>query len=674
MKKLNVTTKCAVLILLLTLAFSALEPSAASAQTSSGPQPQGVGSILADSAGCVIGTLGGSFLASLVQKGISALTGPLFNKIGSWLNLQSEVPVQDKSQFTKERVLDLVARCGARAVLNDMTGKMIGAVRTSGRDGGPGFVRDWKTFLAQGEYRGENVFRSILSQTSLCPYFSNDVRGIYNALYQPSIKQVYGNARIGNLNPYSQRANCTMPTNWTIQKYLSNFEGNGGWNALTKLAQPQNNIYGSILMANNELSNQRNQGKTEDIIEAIAGGGYTARRETSSTTNGSTRGTCSNQVTTTCTNNSQCTLTGPQQSYCSETPSITDCSNDATCVAAGSDSSYCVFPDNAGVCIIPRNSCIVESSNGQCVVYGSILTPGSVLSQSVGAVINNELGWVSNVHEMDELMSNLTRLLISRILNLSKPDVKKQEGFPKEPYPGWKGDPNFDPNLIPNPSETPTPTPGGGFCDGTDADGDGNKCDAFLGETFYSCPTECPLVTPLPVPQCEDGIDNDGDGLIDAPGMSSNPDPGCYGPTDNSELNSVATAECSDGFDNDQDGKTDYPDDPDCSSATDNSEISYQVNLCASINAGSPCQAFSASNPDLTGSVVGNDNAESLVASAIQYDPGFIVELCADPNYGNCTTITSSMFTSPGTVSDFNLNTVPNISNNTISSIRITQP
>jgi MYXO-CTERM domain-containing protein len=34
------------------------------------------------------------------------------------------------------------------------------------------------------------------------------------------------------------------------------------------------------------------------------------------------------------------------------------------------------------------------------------------------------------------------------------------------------------------------------------------------------------------LPQCEDGIDNDGDGLIDYPA-----DPGCTSPTDDSELN-----------------------------------------------------------------------------------------------------------------------------------------
>lgn len=55
-------------------------------------------------------------------------------------------------------------------------------------------------------------------------------------------------------------------------------------------------------------------------------------------------------------------------------------------------------------------------------------------------------------------------------------------------------------------------------------------------------------------PQCVDGIDNDGDGLVDFPN-----DPSCWGNEDDAEL-----AACSDGLDNDGDGLADFPDDPGC--------------------------------------------------------------------------------------------------------------
>jgi hypothetical protein len=97
-------------------------------------------------------------------------------------------------------------------------------------------------------------------------------------------------------------------------------------------------------------------------------------------------------------------------------------------------------------------------------------------------------------------------------------------------------------------------------------------------------------------PQCGDELDNDGDRNIDYPadpGCSSardnsespNPqcsneadddsdgaldmaDPGCSSPRDNNETN----AACADTLDNDGDQRTDYPTDPGCNSRTDNSE------------------------------------------------------------------------------------------------------
>ncbi len=61
-----------------------------------------------------------------------------------------------------------------------------------------------------------------------------------------------------------------------------------------------------------------------------------------------------------------------------------------------------------------------------------------------------------------------------------------------------------------------------------------------------------------PKMQCNDGIDNDGDGKIDYP-----EDPGCDFSTDDSE-DTAPKPQCKDGRDNDGDGKMDYPDDPGC--------------------------------------------------------------------------------------------------------------
>ncbi|HUQ06430.1 MAG TPA: hypothetical protein VM261_28195 [Kofleriaceae bacterium] len=93
------------------------------------------------------------------------------------------------------------------------------------------------------------------------------------------------------------------------------------------------------------------------------------------------------------------------------------------------------------------------------------------------------------------------------------------------------------------------------------------------------------------IPQCDDEIDNDGDGLVDnadpacqaggtresddppaqcgdgidndADGHTDSDDPGCEDADDKDEYDGTGAA-CMDGVDNDGDGKTDYPDDPGC--------------------------------------------------------------------------------------------------------------
>ena len=61
------------------------------------------------------------------------------------------------------------------------------------------------------------------------------------------------------------------------------------------------------------------------------------------------------------------------------------------------------------------------------------------------------------------------------------------------------------------------------------------------------------------VSECDDGLDNDGDGSTDYPD-----DPGCADAGDDSEKDQTGTYPCDDGEDNDADTLTDCPDDPGC--------------------------------------------------------------------------------------------------------------
>jgi hypothetical protein len=76
------------------------------------------------------------------------------------------------------------------------------------------------------------------------------------------------------------------------------------------------------------------------------------------------------------------------------------------------------------------------------------------------------------------------------------------------------------------------------------------------------------------IPECRDGRDNDADGLIDYPA-----DPGCSNADDNTELTPITPTlyQCNDNIDNDTDGLIDYPADSGCSSPLDNTELNTIV-------------------------------------------------------------------------------------------------
>jgi len=73
-------------------------------------------------------------------------------------------------------------------------------------------------------------------------------------------------------------------------------------------------------------------------------------------------------------------------------------------------------------------------------------------------------------------------------------------------------------------------------------------------------------ITVNPLIQCNDGVDNDGDSFIDFPD-----DPECASATDNIE----EFQQCSDNYDNDSDGLIDFPADTGCIDIDDNDEITY---------------------------------------------------------------------------------------------------
>lgn len=103
-------------------------------------------------------------------------------------------------------------------------------------------------------------------------------------------------------------------------------------------------------------------------------------------------------------------------------------------------------------------------------------------------------------------------------------------------------------------------TPRRGACNPADPNAcvGGLLCREPVAGSGYICEYEA----------CNDGVDNDGDGVIDFP-----EEPGCATLDDNDENDPATPPECSNGVDDDLDGLIDFPADPGCQAAGDPLEL-----------------------------------------------------------------------------------------------------
>ena len=151
----------------------------------------------------------GGFIAHKIKKGLDELEKWVTNTIKGWLVRRKiipipslplpgilpgsgKVPVYDsnvegsvndfKGAYTaKEGIEDIIARCAAREILTAMGKNITNTARTGGRDGGPAWVRNWRNFRLESQYRGEGIFKAMLAQTNTCEWFANDMKDLFGA-------------------------------------------------------------------------------------------------------------------------------------------------------------------------------------------------------------------------------------------------------------------------------------------------------------------------------------------------------------------------------------------------------------------------------------------------------------------------------------------------------------
>ncbi len=218
----------------------------------------------ANVATCTAAGLIGSGVSYLVGIGLAALLG--------------EVPVHDSQNDAKEYVMDVLSRCLAREILDSSIGGMLDIVRTQGRDGGASYIRNWRNFQTNAQYRGEAIFRGILANTKTCNYLQQDINKIFRVTAKDKISLKGQNTRIGGADPFAVTGRCTMPSDFDMEKYKQDFSGNGGWGTFLRMLEPQNNYFGLVLQSINEADKQKEMEISSDLNEAQAGRGYTSLR------------------------------------------------------------------------------------------------------------------------------------------------------------------------------------------------------------------------------------------------------------------------------------------------------------------------------------------------------------------------------------------------------------
>lgn len=231
--------------------------------------------------GCAGGGVAGAYLSDILTRKINdGLQGIArrIPKLAGFLNPLSiaEVPVGEGFQRSKESIGDVLTRCAAREILSKMSRDITNVARTGGRNGGPSFVRDWRNFQTDAQYRGERVFRAVLSNTKLCDHFDQDIKGLFGVKKKTPLRDQ--NTRIGDFDSFQLRAGCTLPSGFKIDEYKKDFGGNGGWEAWSRLLEPQNNFYGALFQSLDEADRQRSLEESADINEVTANDGFTGKR------------------------------------------------------------------------------------------------------------------------------------------------------------------------------------------------------------------------------------------------------------------------------------------------------------------------------------------------------------------------------------------------------------
>ncbi|KKU91581.1 MAG: hypothetical protein UY23_C0001G0187 [Candidatus Jorgensenbacteria bacterium GW2011_GWA1_48_11] len=205
------------------------------------------------------GSIGSGILSLLGGRGLSALSGTVPTSDAGAQTQIAAGRVQSCVQVVTEQLAQLALATLKRRVLDVMVDETINWINGGGS---PQFVTNFNDFInSAGQAAAGDVIRGVgLGQ--MC-----------QGLRMPVIQFLTG-GRAAGAPPFSQQITCTLDQVVNnINDFYNNFQS-GGWIAFNESWRPQNNYYGAILIAGDELISKTLESERAAQTSAIAGQGY----------------------------------------------------------------------------------------------------------------------------------------------------------------------------------------------------------------------------------------------------------------------------------------------------------------------------------------------------------------------------------------------------------------
>lgn len=182
------------------------------------------------------------------------------------LMLISNNTTQKNIQDLKKWAETFVRSTLRKRILDVLVDQIIQYIQGGGK---PKFVTDWRGFLEDAGQQAAGDFAKSLKLGFLCEPFQLQIQ--LGLLPVPT---------------FSERASCTLDKIvGNIQNFYADFR-NGGWLAFTTSWQPNNNPFGSILMALSEQNRKAGNAQKASELEALAGAGFLSVKKCKEDANG----------------------------------------------------------------------------------------------------------------------------------------------------------------------------------------------------------------------------------------------------------------------------------------------------------------------------------------------------------------------------------------------------